>query len=141
MKKTEITQFNNIDKKRKLLCIKIKKQLELIHKAFCKVNKLAIGMGDFRNEVLDDFEFTKTSCIYKTICRYGDDEPDINIRPIELIFLDFEELVMYYEKELEEYKLKRKKEQEEHKEKNKEIILKDELKQYKKLHKKYGNKK
>lgn len=124
MKKAEITQFNNIGKKHNLLCIKIKKQLELIHKAFCKVNKLAIRMGDFRSRVLDDFEFTKTSCIYKTRCEYGD-EPNINRDPIGLMLLDFGELIIYYKKELEEYKLKRKKEHDEYKEKNKEIILKN----------------
>lgn len=140
MKKAEITQFNNISKKHKLLCIKIKEQLGLIRKAFCKVNKLAIGMGDFESRILDDFEFTKTSCIYKTRCEY-DDEPDINRNPIGLMLLDFEELIIYYKKGLEEYKLKRKKEHDEYKEKNKEIILKNELMQYKKLHKKYGKKK
>lgn len=140
MKKAEITQFNNIGKKHKLLCIKIKKQLELIHKSFCKVNRMAVGMGDFKDSILDDFEFTKTSCIYKTRCRY-DDEPDINRDPIELMFLDFEELIIYHKKGLEEYKLKEEKRLKEYQEKNKDIIEKNELKQYKKLHKKYGKKK
>ncbi len=140
MKKTEIIQFKSIGKKHKTLCVKIRKQLELIHKAFCKVNRLAVGIEDFRTDLLDDFEFTKISCIYKTKDRY-DDEPYEQTRPIELMFLNFEELIEYYEKQLEEYKLKRKEELRVYREKNNEDIKINELKEYKRLHRKYGDKK
>lgn len=141
MKKTEITQFNDMSKKHKLLCVKIKKQLELIHKAFCKVNRLSVCIGDFRDTLLDDFQFTKINCIYKTRDRYNEDEPYEQTRPIELMFLNFKELIEYYEEGLKEYKLKRKEELKKYREKNKKVIKRNELKQYKRLHKKYGGKK